>query len=213
MSARNAWGALFLTAAALVGGCRKEEAPPQEDRTLAKLRNEVDRVNKGGPAATAPNTQQPEDPNARLAGLATGADDLEEHKLKLPEPNNTVHVDAVAVKLTGLEATHTVKGSGKMGLTSEDVFLRVALAAENVGQAPAKLDLGGATVQDGEGKPYSVARDAQVLAGTRQLAHAWETGERSDVVLVFEVPPSAVRGSALTLVLPASGGDVRLPLK
>jgi hypothetical protein len=212
VSARSVRGALLLLAA-LAWGCKEEAAPPQEDRTLAKLRTEVDRVNKGGAPTGPPSaTQTPEDPHAKLAGLAAGTDQDRSGPIKLPEPNPTVHVDTVAVKLTGLEATHSVKGSGQMGLTTEDLFLRVALVAENVGQAGAKLDLGAARVVDGENKEYPIARDAQVLAGTRQLSRGWEPGERTDLVLLFEVPPP-VLGSNLTLVLPAASGDARLALK
>ena len=214
MSALNARGVLLLAAVSLVGGCSKEEAPPQDDRTLTKLRAEVDRVNRGGAPTTGPSANTaPEDPNARLAGLAAQAEAPQERQLKLPENNPTVHVDTVAVKLTGLEAAHTMKGSGKIGLTSEDFFLRVQLVAENVGKAPAKLDLDVARVQDAEGKTYSIARDVQALVGTRQLSRSWEVGERADVVLVFEVPPSTVRGPGLTLVLPATSGDVQLALR
>lgn len=210
MSALKARGALLLAAATLVWGCRKEEAPPQEDRTLTKLRDEVDRVNRGGVPNPAP-AAEPEDPHARLAGLAVRAETEEERPLALPEPNPTVHVDTVAMKLTGLEATHTVKG--KVGLTSEDLFLRVQLVSENVGKEAARLDLDLARVEDSEGQSYGIARDAQALVGTRQLERTWEPGERTDVVLVFEVPPSAVRGTGLALVLPATGGDIQLPLR
>lgn len=213
MSSLNARGTLLLAAASLVWGCQKEEAPPQqEDRTLAKLRDEVDRVNRGGAPTTGP-AAVPEDPNARLAGLAAKVEQAEERQLKLPENNPTVHVDSVAMKLTGLEAAHTMKGTGKIGLTTEELFLRVQLVAENVGKEPAKLDLDVARVQDAEGKTYSIARDVQALVGTRQLERTWEVGERTDVVFVFEVPPSAVHGPGLTLVLPATSGDVQLALR
>ncbi len=213
MSPLNARGALLLAVASLVWGCRKEEAVPAEnDRTLAKLRDEVDRVNRGGSAAPGPAAAS-EDPHAKLAGLAAKVEAPEERQLKLPESNPTVHVDTVAVKLTGLEAAHTMKGSGKLGLTSEDLFLRVQFATENVGAAQAKLDLNAARVQDAEGKTYSIARDVQALVGTRQLERTWGVGERTDLVLVFEVPPSAVRGPGLTLVLPATSGDVQLALR
>lgn len=210
MSSLSRHGALLLLAA-LAWGC-KEEAPPQEDRTLAMLRDEVDRVNRGGAPSAHPSASKSEDPNARLAGLAAGSGESEERPLQVPEPNPTVHVDTVAMKLTGLEATHSVKGSGQVGLTSEDLFLRVRLVTENVGEAPAKLDVGGARVVDAEGKEYGIARDAQVLAGTRQLERGWEPGERTELVLLFELPPSGIR-SNLTLVLPASTGETRLSLR
>ena len=63
---------LLAVALAWSWGCTKEEAPPQEDRTLAKLRAEAERVDRGGAPSGPPlKTQAPtEDPNATLAGLA-----------------------------------------------------------------------------------------------------------------------------------------------
>lgn len=202
----------MLLVAALVWGCSKEEAPPQEDRTLAKLRAEADRVGKGGaPSGPPVRNTAPADPNANLADLATTDTEGAGRKLRLPEPNDTKHVDTVAVKLTGLESSHSVKG-GKLSLTTEDLFLRVQLIAQNVGAAPATVAMEGARLVDGSGKEYKVARDAQIAAGTRDLRHTWAPEERTEVVLFFEVPPSAI-DPGLTLVLPAASGDVRLALR
>jgi hypothetical protein len=210
MSWRTSLSPLLL-AAALVWGCTKEEAPPQEDRTLAKLRAEADRVERGGaPSGPPGRTQATEDPNAGLAGLAT-ADNSGSNKLRLPEPNDTKHVDTVAVKLTGLESSHSVKG-GKLSLTTEELFLRVQLVAQNVGKAPAPVAMERAKLVDEAGKEYAVARDAQIAAGTRQLGRTWAPDERADVVIFFEIPPSAL-DAGLTLVLPAASGDVRLALR
>jgi len=209
MSWRTSLSPLLL-AAALVWGCTKEEAPPQEDRTLSKLRAEADRVEQGGapsrPPGRAPVT---EDPNAGLANLATA--EAGSNKLRLPDSNETTHVDTLAVKLTGLESSHSIKG-GKLSLTSEELFLRVQLVTQNVGKAPAPISMEGARLVDPAGKEYAVARDAQIAAGTRQLRRTWAPDERSDVVLFFEIPPSAIE-SGLTLVLPATSGDVRLALR
>jgi hypothetical protein len=117
----------------------------------------------------------------------------------------------VAVKLMGLDSSHSVKG-GKLSLTSEELFLRVQLVAQNVGAAPAAVGLEGARLVDAGGKEYAVARDAQIAAGTRELQHTWAPQERAEVVLFFEIPPSAI-DSGLTLVLPAASGDVRLALR
>ncbi|MBN1208096.1 MAG: hypothetical protein JXB05_24745 [Myxococcaceae bacterium] len=210
MHGRTSLRALLL-AAALTWGCTKEEAPPPEDRTLARLRAEVDRVNQGGaPSGPPARAAAPEDPNASLADLAA-ADGAQARKLPLPEKNDTQHVDTVAVKLTGLESSHSTKG-GKLSLTTEELFLRVQLVTENVGAAPASLALDGARLVDTEGKEYPVARDAQIAAGTRELRRTWAPQERTEVVLFFELPPSAI-GSGLTLVLPATSGDVRLALQ
>jgi len=202
----------MLLAAALLWGCTKEEAPPQEDRTLAKLRAEADRVGKGGaPSGPPSRTQAPEDPNMGLADLATADQGASDRKLRMPEPNDTKHVDTVAVKLTGLEASHSVKGE-KLSLTTEEQFLRVQLVMQNVGQAPAAVSLEGARLVDEAGKEFALARDAQIAAGTRELRHTWAPEERSDVVLFFELPPSTLE-AGLTLVLPTTSGDVRLALR
>jgi hypothetical protein len=211
MSWRTSLSPLLL-AAALAWGCTKEQPPPQEDRTLAKLRAEADRVEKGGAPSHPPErTAPPQDPNASLADLATADPGTSEHKLRLPEPNDTKHVDTVAVKLVGLESSHSVQRS-KVSLTTEDIFLRVQLVTQNVGTTPAPLNLQGSRVVDSNGKVYSVARDAQLAGGTRELQHTWAPDERLDMVLFFEVPPSAL-DSGLTLVLPATSGDLKLTLR
>jgi hypothetical protein len=207
--------AALLCAAALLGGCKKEEPAPVEDRTLAKLREEVDRVNQGG-APSGPPSDNSTDPNARLAGLATGQEEEEAKTLALPSTNPTVHADTLAVKLTGLESLHSLRGSGKVGLTTEELFLRVQLIAQNVGtdpSQPAHVAFSTARVVDAAGKDYPIAQDAQTLAGTRKLNRTWEQDQRDSIVLIFEVPPSAL-APGLTLLLPTSSGeDVRLPLQ
>ncbi|ADO74226.1 hypothetical protein [Stigmatella aurantiaca] len=212
MSLRAPLAPLFLTAA-LVGGCPKEEAPVPEDRTLSKLRAEVDRVGRGGPPSGPPGAASaPEDPNATLAGLASGQEYTQKRKLHPPEPNDTVHVGTVAVKLMGLEASHGVQGSGKVALTTEELFLRVQLIAQNVGATATPLALDRAKLVDPAGQEHSVARDVQIVAGTRELQRTWSPEERSEIILFFEVPPSAL-GAGLTLVLPSTSGDVRLALQ
>ncbi|MFP2926778.1 hypothetical protein ACLESO_16575 [Pyxidicoccus sp. 3LG] len=209
--------ALLTAAALLLGGCTKEESAPTapgggDDRTLRKLREEVDRVNQGGRPTQGPESTRG-DPNANLAGLAAGLDEAAERQLALPADNSTVHVDTLAVKLTGLESSHSVKGSGKVSLTTEELFFRVQLITQNVGAAPLSLDLDGAKVVGATGQQYTVARDAQAVAGTRPLRRSWAPEERSDVVLLFELPPAALREDGLQLVLQGSGGDVRIPLR
>ncbi|RKG95273.1 hypothetical protein [Corallococcus carmarthensis] len=212
---------LFLTAALLLGGCSKEASTPEEGqeaeaRTLQKLRAEADRVKQGGTAATRPQPAQREPEESKLAGLAAGMGDNGPRKLRLPERNDTVHVDTVAMKVTGLEASHSVKGgSGKvgLGLTTEELFLRVELITQNVGGMPAPLTLDGAKVTDAKGQTYPLARDAQAVAGTKPLPTTWAPAQRTELVLLFEVPPDAVQDDGLALVVRGSGGDVRIPLR
>ena len=204
--------AALLCSAALFGGCTKEESVPAvEDRTLAKLRQEVDRVNQGGAPAAPPHV--PSDPNARLAGLAAGHEPNEVKTLLPPGANETVHVGTLAVKLTDLESMHSLRGQGALALTTEDLFVRAQLIVQNVGGAPATVALSGARLVDAGGQEHPIARDAQTLAGTRKLDRAWEPDQRDTLVLVFEVPSSAIT-PGLTLVLPAPGGEgARIPLQ
>lgn len=210
MSVRSSGVAALLWTAALLGGCTKEEPVP-EDRTLEKLRAEVDRVNRGGAPANPPLAV--DDPRARLASRAAGHEEKAPPPLTLPAKNETVHASTVALKLTGLEALHSVRGSGAVGLTTDELFLRVELVTQNVGSAPVALALGGARLRDAWGKEYTLARDAQMLAGTRPLERTWEPDKREPLVLLFELPPAAL-ASGLTLLLPTgSGEDARIPLR
>jgi hypothetical protein len=211
MSPRARGLAALLCSAALLGGCTKEEPAPNEDRTLAKLRQEVDRVSQGG-ATSGPPTAPTEDPNARLAGLAAGRDEDEVKQLAPPASNGTVHVGSCAVKLTNLEALHSLRGSSKVGLTTDELFLRTQLIIQNVGTAAADLSLSGAKVVDAVGKEYPIARDAQTLAGTRKLDQTWEPDRRDSAILLFELPPAAI-APGLTLVLPTIGGEARIALQ
>ncbi len=210
MSVRSSGVAALLWTAALLGGCTKEEPVP-EDRTLEKLRAEVDRVNRGGAPATPPLAV--DDPRARLASRAAGHEEKGPPKLALPEKNDTVHASTVAMKLTGLEALHSVRGNGAVGLTTDELFLRVEVVTQNVGSAPVALALGGARLRDAWGKEYTLARDAQLLTGTRPLERTWEPNQREPLVLLFELPPASL-ASGLTLLLPTgSGEDARIPLQ
>ena len=182
-------------------------------RTLQKLRAEADRVKQGGAASARP--EAPREPESRLAGLAAGMNESGPRKLRLPERNDTVHVDTVAMKVTGLESSHSVKGSGKsgLGLTTEDLFLRVELITQNVGKTPAPLSLAGARLTDAKGQTYPLARDAQAVAGTKPLPTLWAPEQRTELVLLFEVTAEAVQDDGLALVVQGSGGDVRIPLR
>jgi len=204
-------------------GCRKDEPSPENDRTIARLKEEADRQAEarappsGGPLAQG-QKQTPEAVNDALAQLAAQGAEKQKSadappKLALPEGNATVHVGTAAVKLTGLSAAHTASGP-RLSLSTEGLFLRVELAVQNVGKAPSKLDFAFAQVKDAQGGEHAVARDAQRLAGTRELSLELPPGERHDLVLYFEVPPEGP-GRGWSLSLPAGVGgeqDVSLPL-
>jgi hypothetical protein len=199
--------AVLLCAAALLGGCKKEEpATTGEDRTLEKLRQEVDRVNQGGAPTAAPDET---DPNARLAGLAAGQDQ-EKAKTYTPASKQAVTVDGLSLQPTGLESLHSLR-SGKVALTTDELFLLVKLDAAITGQNHVTLST--ARLVDAGGKEYPIASDAQTAGGTRSLDRSWEQGQRDSLVLVFEVPPAAI-APGLSLVIPTSSGeDARIPLQ
>jgi hypothetical protein len=207
--------ALLALAALSLCACPKQndEANP-DDRLLAKLKAESDRLANGGPAAQPPAaTLPPEDPNAGLAQLAA-AGAGQDGKRRLPAENATVHVGTVAVKLLGLATSHTTAGTGKIALTTEDLFLRVELAAQNVGTTPATLDFSFARLKAKE-RTFELARDVQRAAGTRELKREFPLSERVDLTLYFEVPKDAF-GSELKLVFPSSIGgnaDLEVPLE
>jgi hypothetical protein len=209
----RAVGLLALATVLVVApGCKRDAAPQSEgeDRTLDRLREEVDRAQRGEATGRAPGAA--EAPHGDLAALA--AKDDAPRPLLLPADNPTVNLGDLAVKVTSLTASHSVK-AGKLELTSEDPFLAVGLVAQNVGPSPLAVDLSMAHVRSAGGNEFPIARDAQ-RGGTRQLDRAWEPGEREEVTLYFEVP-ARVLGHGLTLVLPAGAvagarGDANLPL-
>lgn len=192
---------------ALLGGCRRDEPPvltEEQAHTLEKLRHEVDRQNAA------------RDPNARLAELAARPPPPAAGERPLPAKLAPVDAGPVRVTLTSVHAAHQVSG-GKLSVTSEDWFVRVTLQVENLrqGQVPVNFSLVTLSSADGE---HPIARDAQRLAGTRELDRALQPGLAEPVVLHFEVPAAALgaKGAPLTLNFPpafAGGGAARLPIE
>ena len=208
----HASGLAVLLCAALLGGCTEKtpEPPPTDEHTLAKLRQEVDRVNKGGAPAAAPDA--PADPNARLAGLAAGSEQDAARTLPVVSPQ-AVRVDTLSIQPQGLEAMHSLRGSGKVGLTTTDLFVRVTLKVQNVGDKPVAVTLSSARLVDAQGQNYPIARDAQTVGGTRVLDHTWAREQGESLVLFFELPASAVAPGLALLIPTLSGQDARIPLQ
>ncbi len=195
-----------------VAGCRREEAPP-EDRTLARLRAEVDRANAGGAVIGAPN--QTQDPNANLAALAVGAaEGGSEGPWTLPPDGVRAQLGPIALRLVAASTSHQVQ-SAKMSLTSEELFLQVKLGAHNAGSEPVPFSIEQATVSAGD-RSWPLARDALFLISTRKVGFDLAPGESRELLLVFEVPVAGVKAPTLELALPqpaGGNGDVRLRLK
>lgn len=202
--------------ASVVALCACPNKPEaQDDRLLQKLKEEQARLDKGAASPRPPVDALAEavDPNEKLAQLATGGG-AAEGKRKLPAGNATVHAGTVALKLAALTTSHSASGTGRLSLTTPDLFLKVSLAAQNVGTAAARLDFSTARLKQ-NGRDFPLARDAQRAAGTRELQQDFPVSERRDLVLLFEVPADALN-PGLTLVLPATIGgapDVEVPLE
>lgn len=206
--------AVFLMVASSLAGCTREEPAPREDRTLSKLRDEVDRVNAGG--AATPSPAEPHDPNANLTALAVGAqaDRGTEGPLSLPSVGVAAKAGPVAVALKSAQTSHQLT-TEKMTLTTEELFLKVVLTVRNDGKAAEPFSIERAKIVHGD-QSWPIARDAHFLVGTRQVGFDAVPGETRELVLVFEVPPSALQADGLELSLPhppGGNGDVRLRLK
>ncbi|MET0402486.1 MAG: hypothetical protein ABW123_08785, partial [Cystobacter sp.] len=201
----------FVCAAVLLGGCKdKPEDGLSPDRTLEKLRLEVDRTNKGGAPAAPPDA--PADPRAELADLAAAQESDSPKPLELAS-SKPVRVDTLELQPSGLESMHSLRGAGKVALTTSDLFVRVKLEARNTGARPVDVTLSAAKLVDAEGQEHPLPRDAQTVGGTRRLDHTWEPGQSESLVLVFEVPLAAVT-PGLVLAIPSRGGqDARIPLQ
>ncbi|ATB28015.1 DUF4352 domain-containing protein [Melittangium boletus] len=213
MSVHSRVLAALLCASAWLGGCKDQPEPePTTDRTLEQLRLEVERVNKGGAPAAPPDA--PVDPNERLAQLAAAQDADAPKRLSLVSREAVRVNDGFEVRPAGLEAMHTLRGTGKLSLTTDEYFVRLTLETRNRGQEPASLSLSNARLVDEAGKEYAIARDAQNVGGTRQLDLTQaESDQGQSLVLVFEVPESAL-APGLELLVPTRGGpDARIPLR
>lgn len=188
-------------------GCNRDQPPALSDEqkhTLEKLRQQVDRENAE------------RDPNSRLAKLATDRPAPTEGDRPLPKGNAPLVTGPLKISLNGVHTAHQVSG-GKLSVASEDWFLRVTLHVENTSKASVPVNFSLVRLLSGETE-LPRARDAQRLAGTRELDRKLPKGFAEPVILYFEVPSEAlgVADKPLTLHFPpavAGGADARLPIE
>lgn len=200
---------LCLFAAAFLLGCPdKKPAAEEQDRTLLKLKEAQEKgdVGKGPPAQ--------EHPNQKLADIVTGSKAAEGGPLPLPAKNDPVRLGTVSLQLKALETSPTVS-SGKISLSTEQLFLAVKLLAENTSEREQLLDFSMAKVV-AKGEEHPIARDAQRVGGTRELQQTFGLAkglQKTEIVLLFEIPPGTV-GSGMTLHIKSPELDpVSLPLE
>ena len=199
---------LAVLVTALLLGCPSQKPSAEqaeEDRTLMKLKQAQGDPGRGPPSREAPNE--------KLADLAAKGSTDEAGPRPLPAKNETVHLGSVALKLTSVSTSPIVKG-GKLSLSTDQLFLIVRLMAQNVGEREQELDLTTSSVKVKDTE-LSLARDAQRVAGTRELSLKLGPGEsqRAELILVFEVAPELL-GAGMVLSLKSPGVDpVTLPLE
>jgi hypothetical protein len=178
----------FILGCALVA-CPKDEARPEDDRTIARLKAEQERLARGG-APAAPPTQPTEDPLAAAT--------------RNPQPTRPLSVKPSSGTLGDVEFTlksahlsQNIK-SARLELTTSDHFIRVVLAAK--ASASAGVSLASAALTRGELRA-EIARDAQRVGQGSPLSPIQLDPEvTQELVLYFEGPPGLI-GPGLTLVL------------
>jgi hypothetical protein len=182
----------------LMAGCPKgkDESPAADDRLLQKLQAEKDRLDQGGQAPKPKVT--PIDPAPDPLAARAVMPDVPK---ALPMPGAPdFSCGAGACRISSVEASHNVAGA-KVSLTSDEYFVKVILSASLPRGGP--LDFTGAKLVSGA-EEYPLARDAQTLAGTRELSRTLKPDEKVELVLFFEAPKAAI---APGLKLIVAGGD------
>lgn len=179
--------------------CPKGESA--EDRTLARLKAEQERLAHGGSPASAP--VRAEDPLTRATTNP------------LPPRALTVAPSAgrlgdVEFSVKSAELSQTVRNS-KLELTTQDQFVKIVLEARAVGPG-ATYTLAQAQLSRGELKA-DVARDAQKVGEGSPLSPTrLEEGIPADLVVYFEAVPGLI-GPGLTLGLPSADGRLELVIQ
>lgn len=188
-------GVLAVVGLALAG-CPKGDSPPADDRLLQKLQAEKDRLDKGGQVARPAQPAPLAEPNPLAVRAA------------MPDAPKTLAMVGApdfscgkgSCRVSSVETSHSVAGD-KLSLTSDDFFFRVVLSVQVEGGGP--LDLSSARLVSGT-EEFPIAKDAQRLAGTRELARTFKPGEKVEVTLYFEAPRAAIAPGLKLLVV---GGD------
>jgi hypothetical protein len=169
----------------------------EQDRLLAKLKAEQDRIKREGEGPTeaqraAAILNGQEDPLAKTAAEAP----RQVKELKLPAKID-FPAGKLTVRLNALETSQTAAGE-RMKLSTNEQFLRIDLKLKAT--ETAEFDFNAATLHAGE-EVFPIARDVQRLVGTKNLAGTIEAGGALETALMFELPDAAI-AKGVTLKLP-----------
>ncbi len=198
---------LVMAALLLAASCKKDEPTFDEnDRTIARLKAEQDRLAKGGKPGAPPKPVAPAEPEPNpLAEIAAAQ--------RPPVPLKVLQSSGVfgdvSITINAAEVSQTVQGA-KASLSTEDRFVRLAFTA--VSPKEASLDLSTVKLVNGEQEAH-VARDVQrVGKGSSLSPIALEATKPQELVLYFEAPPTVVK-PGLTMVFSSQTANLSLQLQ
>jgi hypothetical protein len=197
----RALAAFTAMAALALLGCPEEKPAfdPSSDRTPRKLKEEQERLAKGGPVGAKPPLADP------LAEAA--AAQAPPRALDLP-PGRIAKVGPISLELRRVEVMQTLR-TPRAAVSTADRFVRVFFTASTTRRAPLSLSQA-RLVRGSDTAP--VALDVQRLGQGSPLETAIEPGVQQDLVLFFEVPPEMI-GPGLEIVLPEGEKAIELPLQ
>ncbi len=193
----------LLVVALLCSACPKDEPTyDPNDRTIAKLKAEQERLARGGTPSGPPAPVAKDEPNP-LAEVA--AAQRPPVPLKVLESTGTLQ--DVTITVTSAEMSQTVAGP-KTSLSTADRFLRVAFSA--TAKKDSTLELSTVTLVNGA-QSAGVARDVQrVGQGSSLSTTALKAGEPVNLVLYFEAPAPLLNPG---LAMVVTQGEAKLSLQ
>jgi len=198
-------GALLLVVALLLG-CPDKRAPQvdENDPLIKKLKAEQGRLAQGG-APGGPRGASPlKEPPPPLADVAQLPPDM---PVPVPVKAEPVVMEGTSVTPRRMETAQIIGGT-KVKLSTTERFVRLLVSVTTSKETT--FDLAKATLTRGADS-YELARDVQRVGQGSPLATSIAPGVAQDLVLYFELPPSAV-SSPLKLRLPTGGSTLEVPV-
>jgi hypothetical protein len=198
---------LLALALVVLASCTKDEPSfGDNDRTIARLKAEQERLAKGGqpgsPPKAAPRVAPEPNPLAEIAAA-------NRPPVPIKALESTGVFGDVSITVNAAELSQTVQGD-KVALSTEDRFLRVAFTA--VAQTETTLDLSTVKLVNGEQEAH-IARDVQrVGKGSPLSPITLEAKKPQELVIYFEGPASLLKGG-LSVVFSSQTANLSLQLQ
>lgn len=185
----------LLSVGALALTC-SQSGEPQEDRTLRKLK-EAQAQNVPGPRS--------EDPNAELARNALS----EPHVETLPWAGASVRAGDVVIDFRRATKSKALS-SKRVTLTTEDNFVQVELSFESLAAKDVGVSMNGIVLKSAA-RRWPLARDAQLVGGSRDLELPLGPHDKRTEQLLFEVSDAELK-TPLAIEIPSTPAPVTIEL-